>query len=119
MGFISTGDLSAAPIGSIVKIDSANAPSNIVLAAAGTDKSIGVLVDQPLAGQTGTVRLRSAEGTIFVKLGGTVAVGDAVTSNGSGVGIATTTGGDEVLGRALEAGVSGDVIELMPFLGKY
>jgi hypothetical protein len=119
MGFISTNDLSTTAIGSIVKIDSSNAPSNIVLAAAGTDKSIGVLVDQPLAGQTGTVRLRSAAGTLFVKLGGTVAVGDAITSNASGAGIVTVTAGDEVLGRALQAGVSGDVIEILPFLGKY
>lgn len=119
MGFISTNDLSAASNqNKIVKIDSSNAPTNIVLAAAGTDKSIGVLLDTPAAGQTGTVRLRNASGTLSVKLGGTVAVGDLVTSNGSGVAITTTTGGDQVLGIALQAGVSGDVIEILPSVSR-
>lgn len=120
MGFTSTNDLSAAPIGSIVKIDSANAPTNIVLAAAATDIPVGVLIDQPLAGQTGTVRLRNCTGTSFVKLGGTVAVGAAITSNASGLGVAATQAiagaqpTSQILGFALQAGVSGDVIEIQP-----
>lgn len=119
MGFISTNDLSAQAVGSIVKVDSSNAPNQVVLAGANGTGAIGVTMDQAAAGQTITVRLRTAAGTLFVKLGGTVAVNDAVTSNGSGLGITTTTAGDEILGRALEAGVSGDVIEILPFLGKY
>lgn len=120
MGFVSTNDLSSASVGTIVKIDSSNAPTNIVAAAAAADVPVGVLIDQPTAGQTGTVRLRNAEGTSFVKLGGTVAVGNPITSNASGLGIAATqtAGGSQptvqVLGFAMQAGVSGDIIEILP-----
>lgn len=118
MAFTSTNDLSSQAVGSIVKVDSSNAPNQVVLAGAATDKIIGVTLDQASAGQTLTVRLRTAAGTLSVKLGGTVAAGDAVTSNADGVGIATTTAGDQILGYALEAGVSGDVIEVLPSTAK-
>ena len=118
MAFTSTNDLSSTAVGTIVKIDSSNAPGSVVPAAAATDKLVGTTLDQAAAGQTITVRLRSAAGTLSVKLGGTVSVGDAVTSNASGAGVATTTAGDQILGYALEAGVSGDVIELLPAVAK-
>jgi hypothetical protein len=47
-----------------------------------------------------------------VTLGGTVAAGDKITSNGSGLGITTTTTGNHFLGVAREAGVSGQVISV-------
>lgn len=120
MGFISTNDLSAAAsYGKVVKIDSSNAPDHIVLAGANGTGAIGVLVDTPGVGQTGTVRLRTASGTSFIRLSGTVAVADAVTSASGGTGIATTTAGDQILGYALQAGVTGDIIEIMPSTGKY
>lgn len=118
MAFTSTNDLSAQAVGSIVKIDSSNSPSNVVLAAAATDALVGTTLDQAAAGQTITVRLRSAAGTLSVKLGGTVAVGDAITANGSGLGITTVTAGNQILGYALEAGASGDVIEVLPAMAK-
>jgi hypothetical protein len=120
MGFISTNDLSAAgSYGKVVKIDSSNAPTNIVLAGANGTAAIGVLIDTPAAGQTGTVRLRTSAGTSFIRLGGTVAVGDAITSNASALGITTVTAGDQIIGYALSAGVSGDIIEILSSTGKY
>lgn len=118
MAFISTNDLSAQAVGSIVKIDSSNAPDHVVLAGANGTGAIGVTLDQAAAGQTISVRLRSASGTLSVKLGGTVAVGDAITSNGSGLGITTVTAGDQVVGYATQAGASGDVIEVIPAVSK-
>lgn len=122
MGFISTNDLSnsgAGSVGKIVKIDSSNAPDHIVLCAANGTGAIGVLLDSPLAGQTGTVRLRTAAGTLSVKANGTIAVGAAVTSDASGMGIATTTAGDQILGYALNSAVAGDIVEVLPSTGKY
>jgi len=118
---VSTNDLSATTnIGKIVKLDAANAPDHIVLATAAADVPLGVLVDAPGVGQTGTVRLRQADGTSFVQLGGTVAVGNALTANASGLAVAATQAlagaqpTSQIFGYALQAGVSGSIIEIQP-----
>jgi hypothetical protein len=111
-GYVAT---SALADGVAVKLSS----GNIVVATAATDKIIGITVGKVAAGETGTVRLRSATGTVKVKLGGTVAVGDRLTANGTGVLITTTTAANEVVAVAVEAGVSGDFIEAMPSLALY
>jgi hypothetical protein len=89
------------------------ASGEVVVATAATDKIVGVTTRAVTAGDVADVRLRSAQGTSVVKLAGTVAVGDAVTSNGAGALITTTTAGNQVVGIALEAGVTGDLIEVM------
>lgn len=86
----------------------------VVIAAAATDKIIGVTQQKAAAGEICSVRLRSASGTARGKAGGTIAVGDRLTSNGSGLIIATTTAANEVIGQALEAAASGDFVEFMP-----
>jgi hypothetical protein len=113
-GFIAGADLSSSQF-LIVKLNGSN---QIVLAAAATDISIGVLTDKPTLLRTGDVRLRTAAGTANVKIGGTVAVGDALTSNASGQAITTVTAGNQVLGYALEAGTVGQVIEFLPCVSK-
>ncbi len=54
-----------------------------------------------------------ANGTLKVALGGTVAAGDMLQSNGDGTAskLLTTTGTFYNVGRALQAGVAGDIIE--------
>ncbi len=54
-----------------------------------------------------------------LRLGGTVAAGDLLTSDGSGFGITTTTTAQQVGARALMAGVSGQVISVQPIWGPY
>jgi len=118
MGFVSTGDLSAAGNQFLaVKLDS---NGQIVLASAATDKIIGTLLDTPGTGRVGTVRLRSCSGTlnILVGSGGSIARGDAVTADSAGAGVTTTTAGNQIIGYALEAGAAGTVIELMPSTAK-
>lgn len=95
----------------IVKLDS---NGKVALAAAATDAFIGVLQNKPKSGENAEVRLINAEGTLKVKLGGTVSKDGLVTANSSGKGVATTTVGDFLLGRAMEAGVDGDIIEVLP-----
>ncbi len=101
--------------GVIVKLSA----GNVVVATAGTDLSIGVTVGSAAIGTVANIRLRSAEGTSKVQAGGTIAVGDAVTATAAGKALTTVTAGNQVFGYALEAGVSGDFIEVMPSTAKY
>ena len=90
----------------IVQMDSAGAAE---LAEGALDFIIGVLQNKPESGQEAHVRFL---GVSKVKIGGTVNIGDFVTTNSTAEGIATTTDGDIVIGRAITAGVDGDVIEV-------
>jgi hypothetical protein len=113
------GLVAASAIGDGVIVKT-NSSKQAVIAAAATDVLLGVTDGAVSAtGDIANVRLRSAQGTLKVKLGGTVAVNDAITSNGSGLGVTTTTAGNQILGYALEAGVSGDFIEVLPATGKF
>lgn len=85
----------------------------VVVATAGTDFIIGVTVAPASAGSVADIRLRSSQGTTLVKAGGTIAIGDAVTATTGGAAITTSTAGNKVIGVALEAGVSGDFIEVL------
>lgn len=86
-----------------------SATGTLEVAEGATDLIVGVLQNEPLSGEAALYRF---EGTAKVKLGGTVAIGDWVTTDTAGKGVATTTDGDIVIGRALEAGVDGDIIEV-------
>lgn len=111
-GFVATAALGE---GIIVKL----ASGEVVAGAAGTDDIIGVTMNSCEAGEQVSVRLRSAAGTLKVKAGGAVAVGDSVTSDASGEAVATTTAGDTVLGTALEAAADGDLFEVLPGEARY
>jgi len=93
-----------------VKLDT---NGNVVAATAATDKIIGILQNAPTANQFADVLLRNSAGTSKAKLGGTVAAGDYLTSNGSGALVTTVTAGNEIVGRAIKAGASGDVAEVI------
>lgn len=111
-GYVATSALAQ---GRIVKL----ASGEIVVGAAATDDLIGVTLDAVSAGNVGSVKLRSGAGTVKVIAGGTVAIGDRVTSDAAGAAVATTTAGDEVVGVALEAAVSGDVFEVSMDSSRY
>lgn len=86
--------------------------SGQVIASTGaTDKTIGVTTFACNAGDVVDVRLRAA--TAKVRAGGTIAVGDYVTTTTAGEVIATTTTGNVILGMALEAAVDNDFFEIM------
>lgn len=111
-GYVATAAITD---GAVLKLVS----GNVVVATAGTDIAIGAAVGDAAAGTVATVRLRSSQGTCKVKAGGTVAVNDAVTATAGGSVITTTTAGNQIFGYALEAGVTGDFIEVMPSMAKY
>jgi Uncharacterized conserved protein (DUF2190) len=77
-------------------------------ATAATDKLLGTAdeLDTPV-GDMVDISIAPV-GT--VKLGGTVAVGDLITSDANGRGVATTTAGNRYIGIAEQAGVAGDLI---------
>ena len=114
--FIAAADLSAKRY-FIVKQTSAN---KVNLAAAATDLEIvGTLNNKPKADEGADVILRSGGETGKVILGATVSRGDHLTTDSAGKAIKTTTANDEVIGRVLQAGVSGDLVEYMPAIYKY
>ncbi len=71
-----------------------------------------------ISGETFTVHM-PPEKEAALRLGGTVAAGDLLTSDGSGFGITTTTTAQQIGARALEAGVSGNIITVQPMFGPY
>lgn len=82
-------------------------------AADSTAAIIGVALYDVTAGQTGTVQVA---GVARVKLGGTVAADDPITSNASGQGVTAAPAAGVnayIVGIALEAGVSGDLIDVL------
>lgn len=97
----------------IVKLDS---NGKIALADSATGLVVGVLQNTPDASEQAVYAFG---GTAKVKAGGTVAIGDWVTTNASGKAIATTTAGDVVIGRALEAAVADDIFEVQLEIFRY
>ncbi len=106
--FTSTADLSAEPY-VVVAVDLSN-DNSVVLATADTDPIVGVLQNEPKAGEAALIRFI---GTTKVVLGGVVARGDAVTTNATGEGVTTAVAGTAVIGKALDSGVAGDIIEVL------
>ena len=110
--FTSGGTTYTAP-NTVVKL---NASGQIVPVAAITDDPIGILMNCPDASGTADVLSVNQQGSGKVVCGGTISRGALITFNASGQAVAATqsTAGAQptvrVIGRALEAGVSGQVI---------
>lgn len=110
-GVLANSDLSAKQY-HFVKHHATASIDAVVAIAAATDKALGVLNNTPKAGDEAEVVLT---GVVKVKLGGTVARGDYIGHDAAGAGVARTAdaaGTGFVYGRALESGVSGQVISV-------
>lgn len=110
-GIIANSDLSLHQ-GRFVKHHGTASVDTVVAIAATTDKALGVLNNAPKAGQEAEVVLT---GVVKVELAGTVSRGDYIGHDASGFGVArpfATAGTNLVYGRALESGVSGQVISV-------
>jgi Uncharacterized conserved protein (DUF2190) len=97
----------------IVKGDAANGEHGVALSTAATDKFRGITMETLVAGRLGDVQ---KAGMGILTAGGVVAIGDRITSDGSGKGIATTTEDNTVIGEARTAATGDGVdfqIELM------
>lgn len=101
----------------IVGLDTSN-QNKVVLANAQTIPIIGV-VDETGDGNGDRVRVRNVGTGLKVLCGGNISIGAYVTADSAGKAIATTTAGDMVIGRAIEAGADGQVIEIVPATPRY
>lgn len=88
------------------------AVDTVDITSAGTDLVMGVIQNKPKSGEIADVLRVGGGATLKVKIGGTVSIGDRLKSDSSGRGVTTTTSGDVTFGIALQAGVSGDIIEV-------
>lgn len=100
----------------IVKLDTNGA---VVLASAATDAILGVLNTEGTTGKSVDVVLLNGSGSFKVKTGGDVTKDAYLTTDSSGKAIATTSSGNRVIGRAVAAGTSGDIVEYFKSNEKY
>lgn len=82
------------------------------LCTAITDKVLGAIANKPKAGESVEIAGVSRGSTFLVKLGGTVSVGDELSSATDGRAIVATGSGTRVFGIAMQDGVANDVIEV-------
>lgn len=75
----------------------------------GTGGNFGVVLEDPkdTQGEEATVIVW---GKAAVEAGGSISAFDPITSNASGQAVTASTTGDNVIGTALEAGDSGDLV---------
>jgi|SRR5665213_1936867 len=96
---------------------------SVVMTTSATDANIlGVLNNQPVAGETASVMGRNGSGTFKVVVSANssgVAIGDALTASSDSGAITTTTSTNQIIGYAQEAGAAGQVIEYLPANHKY
>ena len=91
----------------IVKL---NTDGNVVPATAAADKVIGVSDARGASSEAAADIYRI--GIAEVQLGGAVTLGAEITANAQGFGVAATAAGNESIGRAEQAGVAGDIIDV-------
>jgi hypothetical protein len=101
----------------IVKLDTDE--TKVDLCAAATSFIIGTLCNAPKIGEVAEVAMRHGGATAKVKAGGSITAGADLTSDSAGKAVATTTPGDEVFGRALQAADTNDVFEYEPCNRKF
>jgi len=90
-----------------------NSAGSVEVVNAATDEPLGVLVDGETTAGQDSVALMNYKGTVHVKLSGTVVKYDRLELAAGGTVITEIASGARVIvGQALEAGVSGDLIEV-------
>jgi hypothetical protein len=109
------GRVAEGAVGRYLILKPGTAANSCLVAAAATDKLLGT--GDELAHVTGEMVDLNVSPIGKVVLGGTVAAGDALTSNASGQAIVTTTTGNRIIGYAEIPGVAGDEITYLRALG--
>lgn len=86
----------------------ASTAGQVKLATSGTSKIVGVVQNDPAAGEAANIAFA---GVFKVAAETSVAIGDFITSSSTGRAKTTTTGGNSIIGKALDASSSaGDII---------
>lgn len=115
--FKSAGDLN----GKQFYIVYISAKGVVTIASAATHKVMGTITNAPAAGADANVAVNMpfGERTGKVIAGGSISIGDKLTSDSAGKAIATTSAGNYVFGVALEPADAGDIFEYMPHWEKH
>jgi hypothetical protein len=115
--FIAGADLSNSQY-RFVKLDSTQ--NKVIVATAGTDNIIGVLLNAPKSGEEARVGLLNGNGTYQIVASTLISLGAVMTATTGGKAVTTSTTGHRVAGIALEAAAAdGDLIEIQPTNFKY
>lgn len=82
---------------------------HVAVCSAGTDNAIGIVQNIGLAAED-VLEVAVSGGGAKALLGGTVAVGDALTADSNGALVATTSNADNIIAVAMQSGVAADII---------
>lgn len=74
------------------------------------DRPIGVLGNRPKADDAALVH---CGGFVKVRAGGTIALGGNISTDANGDAVTSTTSNHYIVGRAMEAGTDGQIIQIM------
>lgn len=115
--FKSAGDLSGKQ-NCIVYV---SAKGVVTIGSAATQKPLGTIVNKPQAGVGANIEvmLPQGGGTGKVIAGGSISIGDKLTTDSAAKAVATTTPGNFVFGIAIEPADANDVFEYMPHFEKH
>lgn len=94
----------------LVTYDAAAGTAGVELATTNLVRAAGVTMESIAPGRHGNVQ-REGKAVAIAGTGG-VAIGDQITADGSGRGIATTTAGDTIHGEAVTAAALDEDFEL-------
>jgi hypothetical protein len=95
---------------SFVKFDTTSSSKNPTIVQCTSGMPIGISLNDADASSGDEVEVAFPGGGARLKISGTVTMGNSLKATTNGAGIATTTAGDAVGARAMESGVSGDII---------
>ena len=93
-----------------------SADNTVTIGAAATNALVGTLLNEPKANEGAVIAM---SGTSLGFAGGTVSIGDSLTTDSAGKLVATTTTGNIVIGRALEAADASDIFEYQVGIDKH
>jgi hypothetical protein len=94
------------------------ANDQVALATAATDLLIGTIDDIPKGANDRTADIQIAY-VAPIEYGGTVTAGAELTSDAQGRAITATVAGSRLIGIALQAGVLGDISQVLISRGKF
>ncbi len=83
-----------------------SAATTFTIAAAAGEVVLGVLQNDPASGGAGDIQVSGFSKVVY---GGTVTMGDKLTTDASGRAVTSTKNGDHIVGRAMVSGVVSDI----------
>jgi hypothetical protein len=83
----------------------------VILCSVAGEAAVGVLQNAPKQGEA--AEIATLGGGALLKVAGVVSAGSLIKTDANGLGVATTTDGDNAFARSFVAGVANDVVEVL------